>query len=144
MRRLTEALRGGVATDQNAGGDDVMVMTKDEFRDQERAYWRTSTPVGFVFGDGFNFKALVILGPGRGALLAGTAPLFTALLAWPVLGEHPGPLVLLGMLLTVGGVIDHSLLSTGWPILFTLRRRSNSAARNSSPAKSSRLITTLE
>ena len=46
----------------------------------------------------------MILGPGRGALLAGTAPLFTALLAWPVLGERPGPLALLGMLLVVGGV----------------------------------------
>jgi putative ABC transport system permease protein len=58
-RRLTEALRAGVATGQNAGGDDVMIMTKDEFRDQERAYWRTSTPVGFVFGLGLAMGLIV-------------------------------------------------------------------------------------
>jgi putative ABC transport system permease protein len=58
-RRLTEALRAGVATDQNAGGDDVMIMTKNEFRDQERAYWRTSTPVGFVFGLGLAMGLIV-------------------------------------------------------------------------------------
>lgn len=61
--------------------------------------------VGFVFGDGYNFRSLVILGPGRSALLASTAPIFTALIALPVLGERPGPLALLGMALTIGGVI---------------------------------------
>ena len=35
-QRLTEALRSGSPTSHNAGGDDVMVMTKDEFREQER------------------------------------------------------------------------------------------------------------
>jgi len=60
--------------------------------------------VGFVFGDTWGFRALVILGPGRGALLGALAPLFTAAIAWPVLGERPGPLVILGMALTVGGV----------------------------------------
>jgi drug/metabolite transporter (DMT)-like permease len=33
--------------------------------------------VGFVFGDTNYFRALVILGPGRAALLASLAPLFT-------------------------------------------------------------------
>jgi DevC protein len=49
---LTERLRAGVATDANAGGDDVKVMTKSAFRDQERRFWRTSTPIGFIFGLG--------------------------------------------------------------------------------------------
>lgn len=61
--------------------------------------------VGFVFGDSFNFRSLVILGPGRGALLMSLAPLFTALLAWPVLHERLGPLSILGMALTLGGVL---------------------------------------
>lgn len=61
--------------------------------------------IGFVFGDANFFRSLVILGPGRAALLASLAPVFTALLAWPVLGEAPGPLALLGMALTVGGVM---------------------------------------
>jgi drug/metabolite transporter (DMT)-like permease len=60
--------------------------------------------VGFVFGDTWGFRALVILGPGRGALLAALAPLFTAAIAWPLLGERPGPLALLGMALTLAGV----------------------------------------
>lgn len=61
--------------------------------------------VGFVFGDAWYFRALVIVGPGRAALLASLAPFFTVALGWPVLGERPGPLALLGTFLTVGGVI---------------------------------------
>jgi drug/metabolite transporter (DMT)-like permease len=60
--------------------------------------------VGFVFGDSFYFRALVILGPGRAALIASLAPLFTLAIAWPVLGEAPGPLALLGVALTLGGI----------------------------------------
>jgi len=60
--------------------------------------------IGFVFGDNYYFRALVILGPGRAALLASLAPVFTALLAWPLLGERPGPLVVAGMALTLGGI----------------------------------------
>ncbi|HEY6194155.1 MAG TPA: DMT family transporter [Candidatus Eisenbacteria bacterium] len=60
--------------------------------------------VGFVFGDAWGFRAIVILGPGRASLLAATAPLFTTALAWPILHQRPGPLAFLGMLLTLGGV----------------------------------------
>ena len=60
--------------------------------------------VGYVFGDRYYFKSLVILGPGHAALLLSTAPLFTTALAWPVLGERPGPLALLGMALTLSGI----------------------------------------
>jgi putative ABC transport system permease protein len=58
-QRLQEVLRAGVATPQNAGGDDVMVLSRDEFRDQERKYWRESTPVGFVFGLGLVMGLIV-------------------------------------------------------------------------------------
>lgn len=60
--------------------------------------------VGFVFGDTWYFRSLVILGPGRAALLSSSAPLFTVLIAWPLLHEAPGPLALLGMALTLGGI----------------------------------------
>ena len=60
--------------------------------------------VGFVFGDTYYFKALVILGPGRAALLASLAPLFTLAIGWPLLGEVPEPLALLGVALTLGGI----------------------------------------
>src|SRR5881394_1872022 len=59
--------------------------------------------IGFIFGDSFGFRAIVILGPGRASLLASTAPLFTTALAWPLLHQHPGPMALLGMVLTLSG-----------------------------------------
>src|SRR5262249_51966072 len=79
----------------------------------QRAWWPTwaswpavvalalSGMIGFIFGDSFAFRSIVILGPGRASLLASTAPLFTTALAWPILHQHPGPLALLGMLLTI-------------------------------------------
>jgi drug/metabolite transporter (DMT)-like permease len=60
--------------------------------------------IGFVFGDSYYFRSLVILGPGRAALLASLAPLFTALLGWPMLHEVPGRMAALGMALTLGGI----------------------------------------
>jgi drug/metabolite transporter (DMT)-like permease len=60
--------------------------------------------IGFVFGDSYNFRSMVILGPGRASLLASTAPVFTVALGWPLLHEKPGPFVLLGLVLTLGGV----------------------------------------
>ena len=59
--------------------------------------------IGFVFGDSFGFRSIVVLGPGRASLLASTAPFFTTALAWPLLHQQPGPLALLGMLLTFSG-----------------------------------------
>jgi drug/metabolite transporter (DMT)-like permease len=59
--------------------------------------------IGFIFGDSFAFRSLIILGPGRASLLASTAPLFTTALAWPILHQLPGHLALLGMMLTVSG-----------------------------------------
>jgi putative ABC transport system permease protein len=52
IAELAKRLRAGVPTDANAGGDDVKVMTTAAFREQERRFWRTSTPVGFIFGLG--------------------------------------------------------------------------------------------
>src|SRR5262245_60482692 len=60
--------------------------------------------IGFVFGDTFYFRSILILGPGRGSTLACLAPPFTALLAIPLLDEHLGPLAVLGMALTLTGV----------------------------------------
>src|SRR3989442_8380334 len=60
--------------------------------------------VGFVLGDNYYFRSLVILGPGRGAMLASLAPVFTALLGVPVLGEKLGAGAVLGMGLTLAGL----------------------------------------
>jgi uncharacterized membrane protein len=61
--------------------------------------------VGYVFGDINYFRSLVALGPSRTQMVASLAPVFTALLAWPVLGETPGRLALLGMALTLAGIL---------------------------------------
>lgn len=60
--------------------------------------------VGFVFGDTWYFRSLVILGPGRAALLASSGPIFTMIFAALLLHEHPGPLALLGVALTLAGI----------------------------------------
>jgi drug/metabolite transporter (DMT)-like permease len=60
--------------------------------------------VGFVFGDHNGFRAILLLGPGRATLVASTWPLFATLLAWPMFGERPGPLVLVGMALLLAGL----------------------------------------
>lgn len=60
--------------------------------------------VGLALGDSFYFRSLVILGPGRSALIASAAPIFTVLLGWPVLSERPGGLASAGIALTLGGI----------------------------------------
>jgi len=60
--------------------------------------------VGFVFGDSFYFRALVILGAGRATLLAATAPIFTAILARMFLGETLGVQALVGIALSLTGL----------------------------------------
>jgi drug/metabolite transporter (DMT)-like permease len=60
--------------------------------------------IGFLFGDSYGFRSFVILGPGRAALIISLAPLFTLLMAWPLLGERPGPMVWLGVALLLGGL----------------------------------------
>lgn len=61
--------------------------------------------VGFVFGDTNYFRSLAALGPSRTQMLASLAPVFTALLAWPLLHEAPGRLALLGMALILAGIV---------------------------------------
>lgn len=60
--------------------------------------------VGFTFGDLCLFRAFVVLGPRLSTLVMSLAPVVAALLGWAVLGELLGPLDLLGMALTLGGV----------------------------------------
>jgi len=61
--------------------------------------------VGFVFGDSFYFRSLVILGAGRAALLASTSPVLVAILARVFLGERLGPLALAGIATTMAGLV---------------------------------------
>lgn len=59
-QRLLE-LRAGVPSSPGdpRSGDDVRIFTMQEFRDQERSFWRTSTPIGFIFGLGLVMGLIV-------------------------------------------------------------------------------------
>ena len=60
---------------------------------------------GLALGDYFLFRCMTVLGPRIGTLLMASSPVFTALLAWASFGEEILALGLLGMVVTLGGVV---------------------------------------
>ena len=68
------------------------------------AFLALSGVVGLALGDEAWFRALKILGARRSSLVSPTWPVFAAVAAWPLLGEHLGPWDLLGMAVALGGV----------------------------------------
>lgn len=69
--------------------------------------------IGLVLGDYCYFTSLVILGPRRATLLMVAGPVFTALFAWPVLGEVLGPTALAGIGIAIVGIVWVSLEKRG-------------------------------
>ncbi len=67
-------------------------------------YLGVSGVVGFVVGDGFLLEAFLLIGPRLAMLLMLLAPVFSAFLAWVLLGEVPSILEMMGILVTVGGI----------------------------------------
>lgn len=61
--------------------------------------------VGFAFGDLCLFRAFVTLGPRLSTLIMSTAPIFAASIGWLALGETLTPIQLVGMSLTLAGVV---------------------------------------
>ena len=59
---------------------------------------------GLTLGDAAYFYALQTIGPRRGALVLSLHPVFTALLAMPLLGEHLTWIGVAGMVVTLAGV----------------------------------------
>lgn len=59
---------------------------------------------GLTLGDAAYFYALQTIGPRRGALVLSLHPIFTALLAIPLLGEHLTWIGVAGMVVTLAGV----------------------------------------
>lgn len=64
-----------------------------------------SGAVGVFVGDLFLFQSYLDIGPRLGLLIFNANPLFTATIAWPLLGERLGPVAWLGMAVTVGGTL---------------------------------------
>jgi drug/metabolite transporter (DMT)-like permease len=67
-------------------------------------YMGLSGIIGLVLGDLGYFSALVIIGPRRSVLLMSLAPIFSAILAYFVLGEILGIWAIIGILITLSGV----------------------------------------
>lgn len=64
-----------------------------------------SALVGLVIGDTCYFRSMQILGPRRSLVLTTLAPPAALLLGWLMLGERHAPLALLGIALSVFGVL---------------------------------------
>ena len=78
------------------------------FPDASSRQWAllvVSGAVGVFVGDLFLFQSYVDIGPRLGLLLFNANPFFTAIIAWPLLGEKLGALAWLGMAVTVGGTL---------------------------------------
>ncbi len=67
-------------------------------------YMGLSGVIGLALGDFGYFGALVLIGPRRGVLLMSTAPIFSSVTAYLVLGEVLSPWNLLGIALALSGV----------------------------------------
>ena len=61
--------------------------------------------VGFTFGDLCLFRAFIVLGARLSSLMMALVPPLTAVIGWALLGEVLGGRDLVGMAMTVGGVV---------------------------------------
>ena len=69
------------------------------------SYLGISGIVGVVVGDTLFFRSLQILGPRRALMVATISPLFAVVLGWAVLNEQLMVITLLGIFLTMAGVV---------------------------------------
>ena len=61
--------------------------------------------VGLAIGDSALFRSFTLIGPRRGMLAMATAPVFTAVVAWLVLGEALDVQAITGIVVVMGGVM---------------------------------------
>ncbi|GAB5493120.1 MAG: DMT family transporter [Phototrophicaceae bacterium] len=61
--------------------------------------------IGLALGDGLLFQAFVMIGPRLSMLVFSLSPVLGAILAWLFLGENLGAQDILGIFITVGGII---------------------------------------
>jgi drug/metabolite transporter (DMT)-like permease len=63
-----------------------------------------SALIGLVIGDGFGFKALVMIGPRLTTLMWSVAPIMVTVIAWFFLDESLSPIELIGIAITIAGI----------------------------------------
>jgi drug/metabolite transporter (DMT)-like permease len=72
----------------------------------ERWFWLgLSGFVGLALGDGFLFQAFILIGPRLSMLMMALAPVLGAIMAWIFLGESLSLIEIVGILITVGGIL---------------------------------------
>jgi drug/metabolite transporter (DMT)-like permease len=72
----------------------------------ERWFWLgLSGFVGLALGDAFLFQAFIMIGPRLAMLMMALAPVLGTILAWSFLGETLSQIELLGIAVTVGGIM---------------------------------------
>jgi drug/metabolite transporter (DMT)-like permease len=72
----------------------------------EAWFWLSlSGLVGFVIGDQLLFQAFVVVGARISMLIMAIVPPMTALIGWVILGETLTLLSILGMVMTIGGIV---------------------------------------
>jgi drug/metabolite transporter (DMT)-like permease len=70
------------------------------------AFWiGLSGVVGLAVGDSALFRSFTLIGPRRGMMLMATAPVFTVVVAWVLLGEQLDGRALMGIAVVIGGVV---------------------------------------
>jgi drug/metabolite transporter (DMT)-like permease len=68
-------------------------------------YLAVSGVIGFFLADIFIFHGFVALGPRETMVILTLSPIFSAILSWIFIGETLEPVQILGVLLTIGGVM---------------------------------------
>lgn len=91
-------------------------------------YLGLSGVVGFVVGDGMLFESFLLIGPRLAMLISLLVPVFSALLAWLVLGETLRPVEIFSIAVTIAGV--------AWVVA----ERRDSSAGSASAAKRKRVL----
>lgn len=71
---------------------------------REMFYLALSGVIGFIIGDSLLFEAFLLIGPRLAMLLMLLAPIFSAILAWVLLGETLLFWEIIAILVTVGGI----------------------------------------
>ena len=97
----------------------------------ERWFWLgLSGFVGLALGDGFLFQAFILIGPRLSMLMMALAPVLGAIMAWIFLGESLSLIEIVGILVTVGGIL----------IVVAERRTDSSAKADAQPTNRRRYV----
>ena len=89
-------------------------------------YLGISGIIGFVIGDAMLFESFLLIGPRLAMLLALLTPVFSAVLAWWLLGEALLPMEIVSILVTIAGiawVVTEETAPADDPSLLPPRRR---------------------